>query len=95
MYWVAFGRWRSAAGSHFIRHRVYLRGRWTPFVRMRIRYTSESVLRMRAEQVEELQRARAEAIGWTWAEACTQLDRGMDPRKFPVPNLLAKAGLEL
>ena len=37
-----------------------------------------------------LQAARAQAAGWTWAEACTQLDRGDDPRQYEIPHLLSR-----
>ena len=34
---------------------------------------------------------RTEAIGWTWAKACTLLDKGSDPRTHETPKLLADA----
>ncbi len=45
--------------------------------------------------VELLGSVRAETIGWTWVEACNQASRGMDPRFFEVPKLLAKAEEDL
>ncbi len=40
MLWVAFGRWSSSSGNWFIRTRIYSRrGKWTPFVRVRWRYS--------------------------------------------------------
>lgn len=45
--------------------------------------------------VELLGSVRAEAIGWTWTEACSQHDRGMDPRNFEVPKLLEMANADL
>lgn len=45
--------------------------------------------------VELLGEVRAEAIGWTWTEACSQSDRGMDVRRFEVPLLLDKAKADL
>ncbi len=33
-----FGRWSSASGRWFTRERLYLRGQWTPLVRVRLRY---------------------------------------------------------
>lgn len=45
--------------------------------------------------VELLESVRVEAIGWTWAEACSQSDRGMDVRRFEVPLLLDKAKADL
>ena len=27
-------------------------------------------------------------IGWTWAKACSMLDKGEDPREYEVPKLL-------
>jgi len=37
MYWISFGRWSSAAGRRFIMERIYVKGHWTPFVRVRKR----------------------------------------------------------
>ena len=34
---------------------------------------------------------RAESIQYTWTEACSQYDRGMDPRHFTIPLLVDKA----
>ena len=34
--------------------------------------------------------ARAQAAGWTWTEACMQLDRGDDPRQYEIPALLPR-----
>lgn len=45
--------------------------------------------------VELLEEVRTEAIGWTWAEACSQHDRGLDVRRFEVPLLLDKAKADL
>ena len=38
---------------------------------------------------------RAEAIGWTWAEACSQYDKGLDVRHQLMPELLDKALADL
>ena len=38
---------------------------------------------------------RAEAIGWTHAEACTTLDAGDDPRLLNVPEMYARAKKDL
>lgn len=38
---------------------------------------------------------RHEAMGWTWAEACCQLDRGKDPRKHDQGNLIPDAERDL
>lgn len=45
--------------------------------------------------VELIAEVRAEAIGWTWTEACAQHDRGLDPRRFEIPLLLDKAKADL
>lgn len=37
---ISLGRWFSASGRFFIRTRIYWRGRWTPFCRIRKRYRS-------------------------------------------------------
>ena len=34
---------------------------------------------------------RDEAVAYTWTEACSQYDRGMDPRNFTIPLLVQKA----
>ena len=44
---------------------------------------------------EEEQRAATMALGWAWAEACVQLDRGEDPRQCEVPGLLERMLKEL
>lgn len=38
---------------------------------------------------------RAEAIGWTWTEACSQYDKGLDVRHQIMPDLLDRAVLDL
>ncbi len=38
---------------------------------------------------------RAEAIGWTWVEACSQYNKGLNPGDQLMPNLLAHADLDL
>ena len=38
---------------------------------------------------------RKEAINYTWTEACSQYDRGMDPRNFTIPLLVEKANEDL
>lgn len=34
----SMGQWSTAAGRFFVRERYYYRGRWTPLVRVRLRY---------------------------------------------------------
>lgn len=38
---------------------------------------------------------RTEAIGWTYADACISLDKGIDYRKITVPSILARAEVDL
>lgn len=45
--------------------------------------------------VELLGSVRAEAIKWTWSEACSQHDKGLDPKRFKVPLLMDKANADL
>jgi len=45
-----------------------------------------------AQQIKE---ARIEAVGWTWAEACTDTDNGYDIRKRLVPTLIDGAQRDL
>ena len=33
---------------------------------------------------------RAEAVAHTWTEACSQYDRGMDPRNYTIPQLVER-----
>ena len=42
-----------------------------------------------------IEQQRAEAIGWTHADACTSLDRGDDPRIQNVPEMLQRAVVDL
>ena len=42
-----------------------------------------------------LSEVRMEAIGYTWTEACSQYDRGMDPRNYTIPLLIEKAEEDL
>lgn len=42
-----------------------------------------------------LEKARIEAVGWAWAEACLQLDKGDDPRKYEQSQLVDRAKNEL
>jgi len=44
---------------------------------------------------ELLSSVRAETVEWAWTEACSQYDRGMDPRRFERSLLLAKATADL
>lgn len=48
------------------------------------------------DELEKLvQTARIEAVGWTWAEICTYLDAGEDPRKCDRGILIDRAPKEL
>ncbi len=38
---------------------------------------------------------RAEAIGWAHADDCIDLDKGKDPRLKNVPDMLARAEVDL
>lgn len=38
---------------------------------------------------------RHEAIEWTWAKACTLLDKGEEPRDFIIPQLIDEAEKDL
>lgn len=42
-----------------------------------------------------IESVRAEAIGWTHANACVTLDKGEDPRLQEVPNILERAKKDL
>ena len=43
----------------------------------------------------EIEKARIEAIGWAWAEACCQLDAGKDPRQYDCSELMDRANKDL
>jgi hypothetical protein len=48
------------------------------------------------DQLEKLiEAARYEGIGWMDAEACGNLDNGVDTREVLVPDIMAKAKKEL
>lgn len=47
------------------------------------------------KMVELLGKVRMEAVGWTWTEACSQHDRGMDPRFYEMSNLVKKSLADL
>lgn len=51
------------------------------------------------ECIEDLEKlvgaVRAEAVAHTWTEACSQYDRGMDPRNLTIPLLVEKVVAEL
>lgn len=47
------------------------------------------------ELTELLKEVRNEAMGYTWTEACSQYDRGMDPRNYTIPLLIGKANEDL
>jgi len=38
---------------------------------------------------------RSEAVNYTWTEACSQYDRGMDPRNFTISLLVEKSRADL
>ena len=42
-----------------------------------------------------IEQQRAEAIGWTHADACSALDRGGEPRTQNVPEMYERAMLDL
>ena len=42
-----------------------------------------------------IEQVRAEAIGWCYAEACTNLDKGIDLRAMDVPSILKRANKDL
>ena len=42
-----------------------------------------------------IESVRAEAIGWTHADACCDLDKGEDPRLTNVPEMLERAKVDL
>ena len=42
-----------------------------------------------------IERVRHISIGWMQADACTALDRGLDPRTMDVPGVIARARIDL
>jgi hypothetical protein len=38
MIWMSFARWSASAGMFFVFKRIYRKGRWTPFVKVKKRY---------------------------------------------------------
>ena len=51
------------------------------------------------ECINELEKligdVRSEAVAHTWTTACSQYDRGMDPRNATIPQLVAQAAADL
>jgi hypothetical protein len=51
------------------------------------------------ECINELEKlvgdVRSEAISYTWTEACSHYDRGMDPRNVSIPQLVEKTREDL
>jgi len=39
MIWFALGRWFSRSGRFFISERIYVKSKWTPFIKVSWRYT--------------------------------------------------------
>jgi hypothetical protein len=37
---LSLGKWSTSAGMFFVRERIYLKGRWTPFCRIKKRYAT-------------------------------------------------------
>ena len=64
-----------------------------------MKWDRERMVEIIGDEVDALEKliegVRAEAIGWTWAEACSQYDKGLDVRHQIMPDLLAKALLDL
>ena len=49
-----------------------------------------------ADELEQLLRdVRTDAVNHTWTEACSQYDKGMNPKNFEVPLLIEKALADL
>ncbi len=49
-----------------------------------------------ADELEQLlSDTRSDAVKHTWTEACSQYDRGMDPKNFDIPLLVDKATADL
>ena len=44
---------------------------------------------------QHINAARLEAIGWTFADDCVDLNEGRDPRKKEVPEMLERARRDL
>ena len=55
----------------------------------------ERVMNDLGELLSARKRERVEALGWAWAEACNQLDRGEDPREYDQAGLLPRAYKDL
>lgn len=49
-----------------------------------------------ADELEQLlSDVRTDAVNHTWTEACSQYDKGMNPKNFEVPLLIEKALADL
>lgn len=47
------------------------------------------------EENEKIKLLVFQVIGWTWADCCASLDRGEDPRKANVPDIIERAKCDL
>jgi len=47
------------------------------------------------EMVKQVENARSEAIGWAYADCCTTLDSGGDPRQTEMSGVLKRARIDL
>ena len=43
MIWINFEKWNNAAGFLFKKQRIYMKGKWTPFIKISIRYKDKSM----------------------------------------------------
>lgn len=41
MIWLSFSKWSSCSKRYLIRSRIYYKGKWTPFVKLRLRYKNK------------------------------------------------------
>ncbi len=50
---------------------------------------------MLAKRIAELEKKWIEAIGWAYADCCTTLDAGGDPRQTEMSDVLHRATIDL
>lgn len=51
MLWISLGTWNHASGMVWLRERIYIHGyKWTPFVRLTLRYGLRDAIRLLLHQ---------------------------------------------
>lgn len=77
---ISFEKWNSFSGKIFKHDRIFIRGRWTPFTRMRKRYPSKKRLlfdRVKLLRVKEIQEQIYQDMADTMSPEQREYKRGL------------------